>query len=167
MFSTTIAPAGLVRVGDPAPDLTMPIRLDRWVSLADSRDSIVVLAFYPGDFSPVCTDHLSTQASRHGDFEALGATLVGISVDGIFSHRAFAVARGIGFDFLADFEPKGAVARRHGAYREGLGFAHRALVVVDGVGIVPWVWVADPDDDHDPGADAVLAAVREVAADPA
>ena len=151
--------------GSVAPDFTLPVSLDRQVTLSDLRGHIVVLAFYPGDWSPFCNDQLSGLASRKDDFDALGATVLGISVDGIFSHAAFAAARGIGFNLLSDFEPKGAVARLYGVYRDGLGFNRRALVVIDPDGLVRWVDVIDRDGepDRDPGTDDVLAVVREIA----
>jgi len=156
--------AETVTVGTSAPDFTLPAGLGRQVTLSGLRGSIVVLVFYPGDWSPVCGDQWSTLAPHRSEFDALGATLLGISVDGIFSHAAFADARGISFDLLSDFEPKGAVARQYGVYRPE-GFNRRALVVIDRERIVRWVQVIDRDGepDRDPGADEILEAVREVA----
>ncbi|MBA2754307.1 MAG: redoxin domain-containing protein [Chloroflexia bacterium] len=156
--------AETVTIGTAAPDFSLPVGLGRHVTLSDLRGSIVVLVFYPGDWSPVCGDQWATMAPRRSEFDALGATLLGISVDGIFSHAAFADARGNGFDLLSDFEPKGAVARQYGVYRPE-GFNRRALVVIDREGIVRWVQVIDRDGepDRDPGADEILEAVREVA----
>ncbi len=152
--TTDVSPqAPTITVGTPAPDFTLPVSLDRQMTVSDLRGSPVVLVFYPGDWSPVCTDSFSTLVVRQADLGAFGATLVGISVDGVFSLAPIAEARGIDCGLLADFEPKGAVARGYGVYRDGLGFNRRALVGVD----------RDGKQDHDPGADEVLEAVREVA----
>jgi peroxiredoxin len=96
----------------------------------------VVLIFYPLDWSPTCSDQLSLYQSELGEFERLDTELVGISVDSIYSHGAWAAVRGIKFPLLADFHPKGEVARRYNVWRERDGFSERALYVVDRGGII-------------------------------
>lgn len=146
--------APTMTIGTPAPDFTPPVSLDRQMTRPGLRGPTMVHVSYSGDLSPVRTDHLSTLANRQADFEVLGATLVGISVDGVLSNAAIAEARGIGFDLLADFEPYGAVSRQYGVYRQE-GFNRRALVTIDAAGIVRWVQVVDRDgeSDRDPGAE--------------
>ncbi|MEJ7761658.1 MAG: redoxin domain-containing protein [Thermomicrobiales bacterium] len=154
-----------VPVGCTAPDFALAVIHDGQVTVSDVRGRIVVMAFYPGDLIPVRGDQCPVLVSHRADFEALDAFMIGIPVDGIFSHAAIAGARGIGFDLVADLEPKGAVARRYGVYRDDLGFNRRALVVIDTRGIVRWVNVIDRDGepDRDPGPAEGLSAVLEVA----
>jgi peroxiredoxin len=130
--------------------------------LADLRGRPVVLAFYPADWSPVCSDQLGLYEAIRSEFEPYHAAVVGISVDGVWCHRAFAEARGITFPLLADFEPKGAVSRQYGAYRLGAGFSERALFVLDPRGVVAWSQVVEPEEN--PGADGILTALDELTA---
>jgi peroxiredoxin len=123
-------------IGTHAPDFTLRDANNEPVSLSDFRGSPVVLVFYPLDWSPTCSDQLSLYQSELAEFERFGAKLLGISVDSIYSHGAWAAVRGITFPLLADFEPKGEVARKYNVYRAGDGFSERALYVVDGEGVV-------------------------------
>jgi peroxiredoxin len=143
------APAFVLRSG---PDTTLP--------LADLRGRPVVLAFYPADWSPVCSDELALYQAISYEFEAHDAALLGISVDGVWCHRAFAEARGLTMPLLSDFEPKGAVSRLYGAYRDQDGFSERALFVLDADGIVRWSDIVPPE--QNPGADGILAALESV-----
>ena len=90
-----------------------------------------MLAFYPIDFSPVCTDQLSIYQEVLGEIEARDAALVGIIVDGTWSHNAFREKLGLEIPLLADFHPKGEVSRAYGAYIEECGHANRSLVLID------------------------------------
>ena len=121
----------------------------------------MILVFYPEDWSPVCSDQLALYQELLPEFEKFNAALLGISVDGIWSHLAFAKDRNLHFPLLADFEPKGAVARRYGVYREGDGFSERALFVIDGDGIVRWSHVSPIG--VNPGADGILRALEALA----
>jgi peroxiredoxin len=123
-------------VGTPAPDFTLRDAANREVSLRDFRGSNVVVVFYPLDWSPTCSDQLSLYEAEKGEFERLGATVVAISVDSIYSHGAWAAVRGLTIPLLSDFEPKGEVARRYEVYREDDGFSERALYVIDGDGVI-------------------------------
>ena len=102
----------------------------------------VVLVFYPEDWSPVCSDQLALYQELLPEFERFDAQLVGISVDGIWCHLAFAKDRHLNFPLLADFEPKGEVSRRYGVYRNGDGTSERALFVIDRDGIIRWSYVS-------------------------
>jgi peroxiredoxin len=129
-------------VGSKAPDFTLRDAHNRPVSLSDFRGGPVVLAFYPLDWSPTCSDQLSLYQAELPEFERFGAQLVGISPDSIYSHGAWAAVRGITFPLLADFEPKGAVARRYNVWRAGDGFPDRALYVVDAEGVIRYAHVS-------------------------
>lgn len=136
-------------VGTPAPDFTLRDANGQEVSLASFRGAPVVLVFYPLDWSPTCSDQLSLYQAEIDEFEQRGAKILGISVDSIYSHGAWAAVRGLAFPLLADFEPKGEVARRYHVYREGDGFSERALYVVDAEGVIRYAHVS-PQLDHVP-----------------
>jgi peroxiredoxin len=105
--------------GTPAPDFSLPVTADQRLELAELRGRPVILAFYPADWSPVCGDQMALYNQVLPEFRRLGAELVGISVDGVWCHRAFAETRNLHFPLLADFEPKGEVARPVRARRRG------------------------------------------------
>ena len=153
--------AAQLPAGTRAPDFALSSAPGRTVSLADFRGRPVILAFYPADWSPVCGDQMALYNEVLPEFERYNAQLLGISVDGAWCHAAFARDRRLHFPLLADFEPKGAVARRYGVYREGDGFSERALFVVDGDGIVRWSYVSPVD--VNPGADGILRALEAIA----
>ncbi|MFF7399935.1 redoxin domain-containing protein [Achromobacter sp. NPDC008082] len=148
--------------GTPAPDFILPATPDQKVSLLDLRGRPAILAFYPADWSPVCGDQMALYNEILPEFHRAGAQLVGISVDGVWCHAAFAQARKLHFPLLADFEPKGAVARRYGVYREADGITERALFVLDADGIIRWSEVSPLG--INPGADGILDALDKLAA---
>jgi len=143
--------------GEIAPPFTLRAGPDRRLSVADLRGSPVILAFYPADFSPVCSDQMALYEAVSFEFDRYGAALLGISVDGVWCHRAFAESRGIRFPLLSDFEPKGEVSRGYGVYSDH-GTSKRALFVLDREGRVSWNFLSDPD--VNPGADGILAALE-------
>ena len=128
---STPDPTGLPAPGTPAPDFTLPSGPDESVTLSGLRGRPVVLAFYPADWSPVCSDQMALYQAVLSAFAAYDAAVFGVSVDGVWCHRAFAKSRGLRFPLLADFEPKGAVARRYGSYNASAGEAARNLFVLD------------------------------------
>jgi peroxiredoxin len=140
----------------------LPSAPDRTVTLRELRGRPVILAFYPADWSPVCGDQMTLYNEVLAEFQRYDAALLGISVDGVWCHAAFARDRNLHFPLLSDFEPKGAVARRYGAYREGDGFTERALFVIDGDGIIRWSYVSPLT--VNPGADGILAALESLGA---
>jgi peroxiredoxin len=148
-------PAGAV-----APDFTLRSTPDQFVSLSDFRGQPVVLAFYPADWSPVCGDQMTLYNEILPEFKELGAELLGISVDGAWCHAAFARDRKLHFPLLADFHPKGAVARAYGVYRENDGVSERALFVINPEGIVHWSYVSPIG--VNPGAAGILSALEEL-----
>jgi peroxiredoxin len=140
----------------------LPSAPDRTVTLRELRGRPVILAFYPADWSPVCGDQMALYNEVLAEFQHYDAALLGISVDGVWCHAAFARDRNLHFPLLADFEPKGAVARRYGAYRDGDGFTERALFVIDGDGIIRWSYVSPLA--VNPGADGILEALDNLGA---
>jgi peroxiredoxin len=140
----------------------LPSAPDRTVTLRELRGRPVILAFYPADWSPVCGDQMALYNEVLAEFQRYDAALLGISVDGVWCHAAFARDRNLHFPLLSDFEPKGAVARRYGAYRDGDGFTERALFVIDGDGIIRWSYVSPLT--VNPGADGILEALENLEA---
>ena len=134
----------MIEPGSSAPAFTLPDQDGNQVSLADFAGRRVVLVFYPADFSPICTDQLSIYHELLPQLEERGATLVGISVDGAFCHKAFQNHLGVGIPLLADFHPKGEVAKAYGVWSEKHGVAGRALVMVGPDGTVEWAYRSHP-----------------------
>jgi peroxiredoxin len=118
----------------------------------------VILVFYPADWSPVCGDELALYNELLPEFRRHGAEVLGISVDGVWCHRAYARHRNLEFPLLADFEPKGAVSRAYNAYRSRDGTSERALFLVDPEGTIRWSYLSPID--VNPGADGILAALE-------
>lgn len=137
----TAEKAGLP-VGSKAPDFSLQDAQGRKVALSDYRGKNVVLVFYPLDWSPACSDQLSLYQSELEEFQRHNAQVLAISVDSLYSHGAWAAVRGITFPLLADFHPKGEVARCYDVLRESTGFAERALFVIDAEGIIRTVTVS-------------------------
>jgi peroxiredoxin len=144
--------------GTPAPEFTLHSTPDQRVSLSEFRGRPVILAFYPADWSPVCGDQMSLYNQILPEFRRHQAELIGISVDGSWCHDAFATDRKLHFPLLADFEPKGAVARAYGVYRETEGTSERALFVIDVEGIIRWSYISPVG--INPGADGILTALE-------
>ena len=143
-----------------APEFALPDPSGSIVRLSDFRDVPVVLVFYPLDWSPGCSQQLDLYQQELAEFRARGTDLLGISVDSVYSHGAWAALRGIAFPLLADFHPKGEVIRRYSVWREDDGYSDRALYVVDGDGVIRYSTVA-PYLDYVPDIDELLHAVDE------
>lgn len=148
----------MISAGEPAPDFTLRDQDGEKISLSDFRGRKVLLVFYPADFSPVCGDQLAVYQEVKPEIEALGVQMLGISVDGVFAHKAFQEKLGIDTALLADFEPKGAVARAYDAYIEKYGTANRSLVLVDEQGEVTWAYES-PHPTEIPGANLIFDAL--------
>ena len=153
---------GILDAGTRAPDFELNVTPDQKLRLGELRGRPVVLVFYPADWSPVCGDQLALYNEILPEFRELGAEVLGISVDGVWCHAAFSQQRRLRIPLLADFEPKGAVARMYGAYREEDGYAERALFVLDGEGIIRWSYCSPVG--VNPGADGILTALETIAA---
>lgn len=143
--------------GTVAPDFGLLATPDQRVSLSEFSGP-VVLIFYPADWSPVCSDELSVFSAAEHMFHARGAQLLGISVDGPWSHEAFKEQRNVAFPLLADHHPKGEVARAYGVWREADDTSERAIFVIDGDRKVVWSEVSPVG--INPGADGALKAVE-------
>jgi peroxiredoxin len=160
MTNPSVDHASPLPPGTRAPDFQLSSTSDQAVSLAEFRGSPVILAFYPADWSPVCTDQMALYQELLPEFHKFNAQLLGISVDGVWSHAAFARDRNLHFPLLADFEPKGAVARAYHVYRDEDGTSERALFVIDAKGMVAWSYVSPVG--LNPGADGILRALESL-----
>ena len=146
--------------GNIAPDFDLLGTPDQKLSLADLKGKRVILAFYPADWSPVCSDQMALYNETLKFFREFSAEIIGISVDSKWCHRAFVQSRNLHFPLLSDFEPKGAISRLYGAYNETNGESKRALFVIDEKGIIQWSYLSP--DDINPGADGILNALEEM-----
>jgi peroxiredoxin len=154
--------SSILAAGNVAPDFTLRVTPDQDLTLSDLRGRPVILAFYPADWSPVCGDQMTLYNEVLPEFRKHDAELLGISVDGVWCHAAFARDRHLHFPLLSDFEPKGAVARKYGAYRKKDGFAERALFVLDRDGTIAWSYCSPIA--VNPGADGILEALEQLSA---
>jgi len=150
----------ILQAGTPAPAFTLHTAPDQQLSLTDYRGRNVVLVFYPFDWSPVCGDQLALYNELLEEFQALQAQVLAISVDSVWCHAAFTRDRKYRFPLLADFEPKGKVARAYGCYETHEGAAERALFVIDGAGVIRWSYLSPMD--VNPGADGILKALESL-----
>jgi len=147
----------VIEAGTKAPDFSLPDQEGNEVSLSDFAGRKLVLVFYPLDFSPVCTDQLNLYQEVLGEIQSKGATLVGISVDSSYCHRAFRDQLNLTMPLLADFNPKGEVSRAYGAWIDGAGISNRALVLIED-GEVKWSY-ASPSPAEIPGANLIFDAL--------
>ena len=152
-MSTILAP------NTKAPDFTLHVTPDQTISLSELAGRPVILAFYPADWSPVCGDQMALYNEILPEFHKHHAELLGISVDGVWCHSAFASDRKLHFPLLSDFEPKGAVAKLYGVYRAE-GFTDRALFVIDKDGVIRWSYCSPVG--VNPGADGILEALESL-----
>ena len=159
-----MAESGILKPGTVAPEFTLHTTPDQTVSLSEFRGNPAILAFYPADWSPVCGDQMTLYNEVLPEFRKHRAALLGISVDGVWCHGAFAANRRLHFPLLSDFEPKGAVARTYGAYRTKDGVSERALFVIDGAGIIRWTYLSPMG--VNPGADGILEALESLESAP-
>jgi peroxiredoxin len=148
--------------GTAAPDFTLNVTPDQKLSLSELRGRPVILVFYPADWSPVCGDEIALFNEILPEFQNHQAAILGISVDGAWCHAAFAKHHRVRFPLLADFEPKGEIAKKYGAYREKEGIAERALFVIDEEGKIFWSYCSPVA--VNPGADGILDALDRLSA---
>jgi peroxiredoxin len=150
----------MIEPGTTAPDFSLRDQDGNRVGLSDFTHRRLVLAFYPADFSPTCTDQLSIYQEVLGDIEAQNATLVGVSVDSVYCHRAFREHLGLTMPLLADFHPKGQMASTYGAYLDDWGTTNRSLVLVGTDGVVRWSHATETPKQI-PGANLIFDALAE------
>ena len=146
--------------GITAPDFTLRTTPNQSISLNQYRGNPVILVFYPADFSPVCGDEMTLFNELLPEFQRLNAEVMGISVDGVWCHLAFSKEKNLKIPLLADFEPKGEVAKKYGVYRKKDGIAERALFLLDKDGIIRYSYVSPIG--VNPGADGVLKALESI-----
>ncbi|MDB4963583.1 MAG: thioredoxin peroxidase [Myxococcales bacterium] len=152
--------------GERAPEFSLPKDAENHVlRRSELAGKPAVLVFYPADWSPVCGDQLAIYNELRDELGRHNAQLVGISVDGVWCHRAFREHRKFWFPLLSDFEPKGEVARRYGVYRAADGIAERALFVLRPDGVIAWRYVSPVN--VNPGADGILDALEQLHAEAA
>ena len=152
----------ILQKGDIAPDFALYATPDQKFSLSELKGKNVILAFYPADWSPVCSDQMALYNEMLKYFTKYDATILGISVDSKWCHLAFAQSRNLHFPLLADFEPKGEVSKAYGVYDEKEGGSHRALFVIDKKGVISWSYLSPTA--INPGADGILDALETLKA---
>ena len=129
-----------IAVGQAAPDFVLKDQSQKEVKLSDfAGKKKVVLVFYPLDWSPVCTNEHACFVNDMKNFEKLDAEVLGVSVDSVWSHKAYAEKMGIKYSLLADFQPRGAMADKYGVYLAEKGITGRAIVIIDKAGKVAWL----------------------------
>jgi peroxiredoxin len=152
--------SSILASGVAAPEFSLHVTPDQKLSLSELRGKPVILAFYPADWSPVCGDQMALYNEILPEFKKYGAELVGISVDGVWCHDAFAKDRHLHFPLASDFEPKGQISRAYGAYRAEEGVCERALFVLDRNGVIAWSFCSPVA--VNPGADGILQALESL-----
>jgi peroxiredoxin len=148
----------MLQKGDTAPDFELSATPDQHFALHQLKGKNVILAFYPADWSPVCSDQMALYNEMLKYFAEYDATIIGISVDSKWCHMAFSGDRKLHFPLLADFEPKGEVSKLYGVYDEKEGESERALFVIDKEGKIAWSYLSPAA--INPGADGILDALE-------
>jgi len=141
-----------------APDFSLFATPDQKIKLSEFKGKNVILAFYPADWSPVCSDQMALYNETLKFFKQYNAEIFGISVDSKWCHLAFSQSRNLHFPLLSDFEAKGEIAKKYGVYNEQGGECNRALFVIDIHGIIAWSYLSPTA--INPGADGILNALE-------
>lgn len=150
----------MLQPGEKAPNFELFATPDQKVKLSELKGKNVVVAFYPADWSPVCSDQMALYNEMLKIFSKYNATILGISVDSRWCHLAFSQDRKLHFSLLSDFEPKGEVSRQFGVYDETAGECKRALFVIDAEGTIAWSYLSPTA--LNPGADGIIDALEEL-----
>ena len=150
----------MLQKNEIAPDFTLFATPDQKITLSEFKGRNVILAFYPADWSPVCSDQMALYNETLQFFKKHNAVIFGISVDSKWCHLAFEQSRNLHFPLLADFEPKGEVAKQYGVYDEKEGECKRALFVIDKDGVINWSYISPTA--INPGADGILDALESM-----
>src|SRR5450432_3258899 len=148
----------MLSIGTEAPEFVLVSTTNQSLSLSSLRGKKVILAFYPADWSPTCSEQLDLYNESVLLFQKHNAILLGISVDGKWCHRAFSEKKSFDFQLLADFEHKGAVSRKYEAFEEKEGQSKRALYLIDENGIIQWSLLSPKN--FNPGADGIMIALK-------
>jgi peroxiredoxin len=150
----------MLAIGTKAPEFELNTTPDQKLKLSELQGKKVILAFYPADWSPVCGDQMALYNEMLKYFSKHNAQLLGVSVDSKWSHLAFSQNRNLHFPLLADFEPKGKVAKLYDVFDEVEGECKRALFVLDEHGVIRWSYLSPVG--LNPGADGILEALKEL-----
>ena len=152
-----------ISIGQKAPDFTLADQDKKEVKLSDyvGRKN-VVLVWYPLDWSPTCTDEHACFVNEMKSFETLDAQVLGVSVDSVWSHKAYAEKMNIKYSLLADFQPRGAMAEKYGVFLADKGITGRAIVIVNKAGKI--AWIKNYDIPVVPDLKEVAAALQQVKA---
>jgi peroxiredoxin len=152
-----------IAVGQTAPDFTLLNQDKKEVKLSDfAGKKNVVLVFYPLDWSPTCTTEHACMVNDMRSFDALDAEVLGVSVDSIWSHKAYAEKMGIKYSLLADFQPRGAMSDKYGVFLADKGITGRSIIIINKAGKV--AWSKDYDIPVVPDLKEVAAALSQVKA---
>jgi peroxiredoxin len=152
-----------IAVGQTAPDFTLQNQDKKEVKLSDYvGKKNVVLVFYPLDWSPTCTNEHACFVNDMRSFDTLDAEVMGVSVDSVWSHKAYAEKMGIKYSLLADFHPRGAMSEKYGVYLADKGITGRSIVIINKAGKV--AWAKDYDIPVVPDLKEVAAALSKVKA---
>ncbi len=152
-------------VGEKAPDFTLPDQDLKPRSLSEFRGKKVVLAFYPGAFTSVCTKEMCTLRDSMNRFNELDAVVLGISVNDPFTQKAFAEANKLNFTLLSDYNRE--VIKKYGVYHEdfiglkGYTAAKRAVFILDKEGVIRYKWVSD-DPTKEPDYDEIVKELSKI-----
>lgn len=149
-----------LEIGTKAPNFSLKVTPDQTVSLSDFLGRPVILAFYPADFSPVCGGEMMLFNEILPELEKYNAEILGISVDNVWTHLAFAKERNLHFPLLSDFNPKGEVSRLYNSYHEQDGISERSLYLIDENGKIAWGYISPIG--VNPGVEGVLKALEEL-----
>lgn len=152
----------ILKAGKIAPHFTLESSDRKRVSLKSYFGKPIILVFYPSDWSTVCKGQLSLYNELLPEFKKFGAEVLGISVDSANSHAEFAKQRNLHLPLLADFEPKGAVAKKYGVYRMKDGITERALFVISADGKIAWSYCSPIG--INPGAEGIILALQKLSA---
>jgi peroxiredoxin len=150
----------MLQKGDKAPAFKLYATPDQQFALEELKGKNAILAFYPADWSPVCSDQMALYNETLKFFSKHDAVILGISVDSKWCHLAFSQSRKLHFPLLADFEPKGDVSKKYGVYNEKEGESDRALFVIDKEGTIAWSYLSPTA--MNPGADGILDALESL-----
>jgi peroxiredoxin (alkyl hydroperoxide reductase subunit C) len=153
----------VIAPGTPVPDFVLKREDGGDFTQDDLRGGTTVLVFYPFAFSDVCTDQLQIYEEAVPELAESGATVYAVSTDATPAQVAFREKLGVSIQMLSDFEPKGATARKLGAYFEPAGMTNRALVIVGPDGVVAWSHLADSPGDL-PGVNLIFDGLAAVSA---
>jgi len=150
-------------VGTGAPDFTLQWTPWQTISLYHLAGRPVILAFYPAVHEPVSREQITLYQEFLPQFEKFDAQLLGIAADSNWCHQAFAQQTGVHFPLLSDMQPRGAVSRLYGVYREREEMTGRALFVVDRGGVIRFSEAYS--DLLNPGVDELLTVLEQMRAE--